>query len=62
MNEAITMLCGILIGAGIGIGVVITVEPTHQELYQRVHKGYVKCLDTPDGKVYCYEVKKDLVK
>lgn len=33
---------------------ILDLQPA-QVSYQEVHRGEVKCIDTPDSKVYCYE-------
>jgi hypothetical protein len=32
---------------------------TSKRAYERVHKGEIKCVDTPDGTVYCYKAKEE---
>lgn len=52
---------------GVGLGAMITVAvimfiltasdfQMQQYSYEQMHKGKVKCVDTPDNKVYCYQV------
>ena len=53
---------GVMAGVGIAIVVFIAVVGAFglhpkQTAYEEMHKGFVKCIDTPDKQVYCYEVK-----
>ncbi len=32
---------------------------TNKRAYERVHKGEIKCIDIPDGTVYCYKAKEE---
>lgn len=57
---------GLIIGAGIAIVVFIAVVEAFglhpkQAAYEEMHNGFVKCIDTPDKQVYCYEVKQQKV-
>lgn len=50
---------GIAVTTGIALFVIAWFDiQSAQHSYQKIHRGEVQCIDTPDKNVYCYEVKK----